>query len=110
MANELIKVKDNYIEVPVEVLNMIEDFTREQRKYKEMERQLKAELTKAMRENGIKRVESADGSIVITYVAPSVYKDINKLKMRQDGIYEDYLMDIPKDDYVRIVVGKGKEK
>ena len=108
--NELIKVTDHSIEVPVEVLNMIEDFTRQQREYKAMEKKLKDELTKAMRENGIKKVESADGSIVITYVAPTVRKDINKTKMRDDGIYDDYLIAIPVDDHVRIVVGKGKDE
>lgn len=108
--NKLIKVTDHSIEVPVEVLNMIEDFTRVQKKYRAKEKQLKDELTKAMRENGIKKVESADGSIVITYVAPTIRKDINKMKMKDDGIYDDYLIDIPVDDHVRIVVRKEEDE
>lgn len=108
MENKLIKVTDHSIEVPVEVLNMIEDFTVKQREYKAMEQKLKMELTKAMRENGIKKIESADGSITITYVAETIRKDINKTMMKDDGIYEKYLMEYPVDDHVRIVVGKGK--
>lgn len=56
---------------------------------------------KALTENKI----GGDG-VVIQYFPPSITKQVDSTKMKQDGIYDQYVKEVSKTDYVKVTLSK----
>lgn len=78
-------------------------------KFDELEKRVKAmkdaknqELKDFLLKNELKEFENED--IKITYVAPSVRKVVDTNKLKEQGLYEDFLKESHTSDSVRITI------
>ena len=107
MPNEIITIIGNDIIVPQYVLDTIKAYKKAEAEYKTMEKKLKAELTKAMRESGVDKFTSPDG-VTITYYPESTTTMVAVERLKNDGLYDKYRLEVPKSDYIKISVKKGE--
>lgn len=107
MANELVTVIGDDIIVPQYVIDSIKAYKKAEADYKAMEKQLKVELTRAMRESGVDKYTSPDGELTIRYYPESSTSMVAVERMKEDGIYDKYRLEVPKSDYIKISVKKG---
>jgi predicted phage-related endonuclease len=64
-------------------------------------------LKEAMKKHNVDRFEC--DLFTATRVAETTTETVNVLKMKDDGIYDKYKMEVPKAGYVRLTYKKGKK-
>ncbi len=64
------------------VIKAIADLTIQKKKIEEQEKEMRAQLIKAMEQYGVKKFES--GSVTFTYVAPTVRNSIDSVKLKKE--------------------------
>lgn len=106
MEYKVIETHGEAIVIPEDVINKIKVFKDIEKAYKETEKQLKAELKRAMEEAGIKSFKTE--GLTITYIPETTTTAFNSMAMKKDGVYEKYRMEVPKDSYVRIEAKNGE--
>lgn len=87
---DLIKVQSGQIIVAEDVLNLMKELKKKAIEFQQMEKTLKEQLVKAMRENHIKQFENDVVSITykLPYTRTSV--DSKKLKSELPSIWQEY--------------------
>ena len=96
--------KDNRLELPVKLVEMIAELERRLAELKNAEADLKEKLLKAMEENGVIKLDN--DTLAITYVASTNRETLNGKKLREEhpDIYDEYIEIKPVKASVRIKV------
>lgn len=105
MANDLVK-QDTRKEVDVifteDVLNMYEMLEFYKQQIAMFEHQFKDKLIETLENSGSNSY--SDDYVRITYVQPSIKKQVDVQKLKDEGIYEDYVKDVETKGYLKIKV------
>lgn len=103
---ELIKVENNTIEIAQDFLDSYAGYLRIQKMIKGREKEFKSKMVQAMEQCGVKSFENE--YLKMTYVAPTTShkKIIDEEKLKEDGLYDKYLIDTEtsKKSYIKVTV------
>lgn len=86
---ELVKVQDGHITVAEEVMKKLHDFQVKKAEMEMQEKEIKQAMLNAMEKNGIKSFENE--FVTITYKAPTTQKRVDTKKLKDAGVYDQYL-------------------
>lgn len=100
-----VQVIENQIVVANDLLKELKSWQDYKKKMEAKEKKVKAEILKAMRENGIKSFEN--DVVKITYVPESTKKALDTDMLKALGIYENFLTETTTSDFVRMTFKKG---
>ena len=100
MENKIVKIIDQKPVIPQEVCEIMRDLNREYVRFNDIMTTAKEEMTKLMREYGVKSFENE--IMRITYKAPSVRNKIDEDALKEQGLYEHFLKQVPVKDGVVI--------
>lgn len=91
--NELVHVENNQIIVAEEAMQLLHDFQVEKARMELKEKELKEALLQAMENNGITKFEN--DLLRINYKAPSIRKSVDTDALKEQGLYEAFLKEVP---------------
>lgn len=92
-STSFVEVVDGNIKVAEDVFNYLYDFQLMKAEAEKIEKNLKDSILKAMETNNIKSFEN--DLVKVTYKAPSVRKDVDKARLKEEGLYDLYLKETP---------------
>ena len=104
-----LSVSNGEIEVPQEVLKLFEEARRIDAEIKALKAQkdaIEKPLKQAMQKHGVDSFKCE--YMTASRVSMSFTETVNTERMKEDGIYEKYMMLIPKAEHVRIAYKKEK--
>lgn len=92
-------------------IRLLEEFMKFDAMLKEKKKQadeVKERLAQYMEENGVDKINV--GEVNITYVPGTTKRIVDTVKMKEEGIYDDYLKDTFSKGFVRITEHKEKKE
>lgn len=102
-----VQVIENQIVVANDLLMELKDWQAYKKKMEAKEKKVKAEILKAMRNNGIKSFEN--DVVKITYVAESTKKSVDTELMKALGVYDDFATETTTSDSIRMTFKNAKK-
>lgn len=103
MANELMIINNNEIELTKEGIKFIKKVQKAKVEFAKMEQQLKDMFQEEMEKNNVKKYTSPDGTFKATYYGETTTNkfDSTNFKKENEELYNKYLVPSTRKAYVR---------
>lgn len=110
--NELIKVEEGQLIIAQKSIEKIKALEEKKKEIDAIQKEYKDKIQKIMEENNIKKFESNDKTLQITYVEPTTaFTFDSKLFQKEHfNLYTEYLRETPKKGSIRLTIRDKEEK